>query len=66
MHVESEVVLKCEKEKKTKKARATCCAGCENDCFVTHTVNPDSMTQVFSHRRKITSAGLRRMRGLKM
>ena len=36
----------------TRKARATCCAGVKNDCFVTDTVNPDSMTQVLSHARK--------------
>ena len=34
-----------------------------NDCFCERHMKPDSMTQVLSHTRKITCAGVRRMRG---
>ena len=30
------------------------------DCFVRDTVNPDSVTQVLRHARKMTCAGVRR------
>ena len=49
MHVESEVVLKCEGYNK----ESACDMLCENDCVVGDTVNPDSKTQVLIHTGKI-------------
>ena len=62
LHVENDVVLKCEGNNNE--------GACDMLCLMWRmtvlwdTMNPDSMTQVLSHARKITCAGVRRMRGL--
>ena len=59
VHVQSEVVLKCEGNNQRGLVRHAV-LDVKNDCFVRHV---DSMTQVLSYTRKITCAGMRRMRG---
>ena len=61
--VESEVVLICEGYNKEGRVRHAV-LGCEEGKFWERHMKPDSMTQVLSHARKITCAGVRRMRGL--
>ena len=61
--MESEVVIICEVYNK-EDACDMRCQDVNNDCFCESHMKPDSMTQVLSHARKITCAGVRRMRGL--
>ena len=62
LHVESEVVLKCERNNNESARHAVLVV--KSDCFARDTVNLVSMTQVLGPREKITCAGVRRTRGL--